>query len=63
MSSRVSRPPAAESNQAQEHFSRLLAFETDCWDVHHGSNLVFSKPSHNLNGPMNLIVPTNCADP
>jgi rhodanese-related sulfurtransferase len=35
MSSRVSRPPAADPTQAQEHFASLLAFETDCWDVHH----------------------------
>ena len=26
--------PAARSAAAQEHFARLLAFETDCWDVH-----------------------------
>lgn len=26
--------PAAPSGAAQEHFARLLAFETDCWDVH-----------------------------
>ena len=35
MSSAVSRIPAADSPQALEHFSRLLQFETDCWDVHH----------------------------
>ncbi|MDJ0880311.1 MAG: rhodanese-like domain-containing protein [Gammaproteobacteria bacterium] len=35
MSSAVSRPPAATSEQALEHFSSLLQFETDCWDVHH----------------------------
>ena len=34
MSSVVSRVPAASSDEALAHFSRLLAFETDCWDVH-----------------------------
>lgn len=35
MSSAVSRPPAADSAKALEHFQKLLEFETDCWDVHH----------------------------
>lgn len=35
MSSAVSRPPAADSARALEHFEKLLEFETDCWDVHH----------------------------
>ena len=35
MSSIVSRPPAADSARALEHFESLLEFETDCWDVHH----------------------------
>ena len=35
MSSMVSRPPAADSTKALEHFQKLLEFETDCWDVHH----------------------------
>lgn len=35
MSSAVSRPPAASSEEALAHFSNLLKFETDCWDVHH----------------------------
>ncbi len=35
MSSAVSRVPAANSEQALAHFSALLQFETDCWDVHH----------------------------
>jgi rhodanese-related sulfurtransferase len=35
MSSAVSRPPAAPSREAQNHFESLLRFETDCWDVHH----------------------------
>ncbi|KXI28549.1 rhodanese-like domain-containing protein [Paraglaciecola hydrolytica] len=34
MPSVVSRIPAATSEEALAHFSRLLAFETDCWDVH-----------------------------
>jgi len=35
MSSVVSRPKAASSEKALAHFQALLAFETDCWDVHH----------------------------
>ncbi|MEM7360971.1 MAG: rhodanese-like domain-containing protein [Pseudomonadota bacterium] len=35
MSSAVSRTPAANSQRALAHFSALLEFETDCWDVHH----------------------------
>ncbi|WP_233078801.1 rhodanese-like domain-containing protein [Rheinheimera soli] len=35
MSSMVSRPAAAGSDQAVAHFSALLQFETDCWDLHH----------------------------
>lgn len=34
MSSVVSRIPAASSEAALAHFRLLLAFETDCWDVH-----------------------------
>ncbi len=30
----VTRTPAAASTDAVEHFEALLAFETDCWDVH-----------------------------
>ena len=33
--SAVSRPQAANSIEALAHFSKLLQFETDCWDVHH----------------------------
>lgn len=32
--SAVSDVPAAPSTEAKEHFGRLLALETDCWDVH-----------------------------
>ena len=32
--SRVTELPAADSGAACAHFERLLAFETDCWDVH-----------------------------
>ena len=32
--SRVTERPAADSIGARAHFERLLAFETDCWDVH-----------------------------
>ena len=35
MSSAVSRPAAASSDRALAHFSQLLEFETDCWDVNH----------------------------
>ena len=35
MSSAVSRPAAAQSEIALQHFQSLLEFETDCWDVHH----------------------------
>ena len=35
MNSSVSRPPAADSKRALEHFESMLEFETDCWDVHH----------------------------
>ncbi len=35
MSSAVSRPLAASSQEALAHFENLLRFETDCWDVHH----------------------------
>lgn len=31
----VTEVPAAAPLDALEHFSRLLTFETDCWDVHH----------------------------
>lgn len=35
MSSMVSRPAAAASEQAIAHFGALLQFETDCWDLQH----------------------------
>lgn len=35
MSSAVSRPGAAPSDLALKHFSSLLEYETDCWDVQH----------------------------
>ncbi|AJQ93061.1 rhodanese-like domain-containing protein [Gynuella sunshinyii] len=38
MSSAVARPAAASSTDALAHFSHLLRFETDCWDVHHAIN-------------------------
>ena len=31
----VAAVPAAPAVEAAGHFERLLAFETDCWDVHH----------------------------
>jgi rhodanese-related sulfurtransferase len=30
----VTEVPAADSHTARTHFEGLLAFETDCWDVH-----------------------------
>ncbi len=36
--SAVSRPIAASSDDALAHFSKLLHYETDCWDVHHAIN-------------------------
>lgn len=35
MTSAVSRIKAASSPDALAHFEALMAFETDCWDVHH----------------------------
>jgi len=35
MNSAVTRPAPAESDRAIAHFSALLEFESDCWDVHH----------------------------
>lgn len=35
MTSAVLRPEPAGSEEALAHFSELLKFETDCWDVHH----------------------------
>lgn len=32
--SQVNVVPAADSRAAEQHFESLLAFETDCWDVH-----------------------------
>ena len=32
--SRVTELPAADPIGARAHFEALLAFETDCWDVH-----------------------------
>lgn len=33
-SSAVSEVPAADSEEALAHFSAMLRFEADCWDVH-----------------------------
>jgi len=35
MSSAVSRPDAAKSEDALAYFQNKLSYETDCWDVHH----------------------------
>jgi rhodanese-related sulfurtransferase len=34
MSTHVTETPAAASEVAIRHFEAMLAFETDCWDVH-----------------------------
>ena len=34
MTSAVAAIPAATPDEARNHFSRRLTFETDCWDVH-----------------------------
>jgi rhodanese-related sulfurtransferase len=34
VASRVTEIPAADPADALHHFEQLLAFETDCWDVH-----------------------------
>ncbi len=34
MASPVARTPAAPSHLALAHFQQLMAYETDCWDVH-----------------------------
>jgi len=35
MPSYVTDTPAAPAVEALSHFSKKLAYETDCWDVHH----------------------------
>ena len=39
MPSNVTLVPAAASAEAEAHFARRLAFETDCWDVHESLRL------------------------
>ena len=34
MTTHVTETPAASAEVAQRHFEDMLAFETDCWDVH-----------------------------
>jgi rhodanese-related sulfurtransferase len=36
MGTLVTETPAASSDVALRHFEEMLAFETDCWDVHEG---------------------------
>jgi 3-mercaptopyruvate sulfurtransferase SseA len=36
MGTLVTETPAASSDVAFQHFQGMLAFETDCWDVHEG---------------------------
>ncbi|MGJ5175559.1 rhodanese-like domain-containing protein [Bradyrhizobium oligotrophicum] len=36
MTTHVTEVPAAPSARALQHFEEMLAFETDCWDVHEG---------------------------
>jgi len=35
----VTAVPASASNDALRHFEALLAYETDCWDVHEATGL------------------------
>ncbi len=35
MTSAVTRPSPASSDLALKHFTELMTFETDCWDVNH----------------------------
>lgn len=34
MKTGVTEFPTAKSNEALKHFENIMAFETDCWDVH-----------------------------
>ncbi len=34
MTNPVTQTPAASSKEALSHFEAVMAFETDCWDVH-----------------------------
>jgi rhodanese-related sulfurtransferase len=38
MPTHVTETPAASSDVALRHFQNMLAFETDCWDVHESLN-------------------------
>lgn len=39
MTNEVTAVPAADPDAARAHFGALLAFETDCWDVHEATQL------------------------
>jgi len=39
MITHVTEAPAASSEVAVRHFEDMLAFETDCWDVHESLNV------------------------
>jgi hypothetical protein len=39
MTTRVTETTAAPSEMAVKHFQEMLAFETDCWDVHESLKL------------------------
>ena len=38
MTTLITQVPAAPSDNALEHFSKRLSFETDCWDTHESLN-------------------------
>ena len=38
MTTHVTETAAAPSGLAVKHFQEMLAFETDCWDVHESLN-------------------------
>lgn len=53
MPSRIHTPPPASPDAARKHFESRLAFETDCWDVHHAMQ----------EGPLDFVlVDTRTAD-
>ena len=52
----VTETPAASSDVALRHFEGMLAFETDCWDVH--ESLKSPKPDFilvDVRGPASFL--------
>jgi hypothetical protein len=59
MGTLVTETPAASSDVALRHFEGMLAFETDCWDVH--ESLKTPKPDFiliDVRGPACCAFPT-----